>query len=365
MCKDQPDNTGINNAAEAQAALSKESLDFYKQIYAEQGPMRERAANTAMQVADQQLASMKSSTNLAEEYAGYNRNTFRPLERGIVADAQAYDTPGKRDQAAGRAMADVGMQAQMAQQAQMRSQQRMGVNPNSGRVMAMQGQMGIAEAAAKAGAASSARDKVETIGAARKMDAASLGRGLASNQATSASLALNAGNSATNNAGVPLSQSSQSANVMGQGFNTSMQANNSAGNLYGQAAQVQGKDSGLMGALGGVAGQFAGSAAGSSWLVGLSDVNMKKDIKPVSDEAALKAVEDTPVSTWKYKDGAGDGGQHTGPMAQEVNKTMGEQAAPGGKKLDLITMNGVTMAGLAALSRKVDKLAKKLEGASA
>jgi hypothetical protein len=364
MCKDEPDNSGINAAAEANAALSKESLDFYKQIYAEQGPMRERAANTAMEVADQQLVSMKSSTDLAEEYAGYNRNTFRPLEQGIVADANAYDIEARGSEAAGRAMADVSMQSEIARQSLTRSQQRMGVNPSSGRAMAMSAQMAQGEALAKASAATSARDKVETIGAARKMDAASLGRGLASNQATSAGLALNAGNSATNNAGVPLSQSSQSANVMGQGFNTSMQANNSAGSLYGQSAQLQGKDSGLMGALGGVAGQFAGSAAGSSWLV-KSDVNMKKDIKPVSDEAALKAVEDTPVSTWKYKDGAGDGGQHTGPMAQEVNKTMGEQAAPGGKKLDLITMNGVTMAGLAALSRKVDKLTKQLEGASA
>jgi hypothetical protein len=255
MCKDEPDNSGMNRAAEAQAALSKESLDFYKQIYAEQGPMRERAAQTALQVADQQLASMKSSTNLAEEYAGYNRNTFRPLEQGIVADAQSYDTDARRNQAAGRAMADVGMQAQLAQQAQMRSQQRMGVNPNSGRALAMQGQMGIAEAAAKAGAASSARDKVETIGAARKMDAASLGRGLASNQATSASLALNAGNFATNNAGTPLSQSSQSANVMGQGFNTSIQANNSAGNLYGQVARTQAESDAASGAaLGSLAG---------------------------------------------------------------------------------------------------------------
>ena len=89
------------------------------------------------------------------------------------------------------------------------------------------------------------------------------------------------------------------------------------------------------------------------------------DIATANDEQALAAIEKTPVSEWTYKDGRGDGGTHTGPMAQEVNKNMGEQAAPGGKKLDLITMNGVTMAGMAALSRKVDKLSKRIEGAAA
>ena len=87
-------------------------------------------------------------------------------------------------------------------------------------------------------------------------------------------------------------------------------------------------------------------------------MNVKKGIKPVSDEQALAAVEKTPVSQWTYKDGEGDGGAHIGPMAQHVRATMGEQAAPGGKQIDPITMNGINMAAISALSRKVDKLAK-------
>lgn len=365
MCADAPDNSGINRAAEANASLSQESLAFYKQIYAEQAPAREAAAGIAMEVANQQLASSKQNDAISKDYWDYQKNTYRPLEEGIVADANNYDTSARREAKAAGAVADVGMQAEMARQAQTRNQQRMGVNPSSGNALAMQSQMGLGEAAAKAGAANKARESVELQGYARKMDAANLGRNLASNQATSAGVALSAGNSAVNNAGTPLAQSNAATATMGQGFNTAIQANNSAGQLYGQAAQASSKDSGLMGALGGVAGQFAGSAAGSSWLVGLSDKNAKKDIKPVSDDAALKAVEKTPVSTWKYKKGEGDGGEHTGPMAQHVKKTMGEKAAPGGKAIDLITMNGTTMAGLAALSRKVDKLTKKLEGASA
>jgi hypothetical protein len=219
----------------------------------------------------------------------------------------------------------------------------------------MQSQMGLSEAAMKAGAANTARDKVELMGNAMKMDAASLGRGLAANQATSAGVALNAGNSAVGNAGTPLAQAQAATSMMGQGFNTAISGNNSAGSLYGTAANIQqqANNSSM---------EMFGTLAGAG-ITAFSDVNMKKNIQPVSDEQALKAIEKTPVSTWDYKKGEGDGGRHTGPMAQEVKKNMGEQAGPGGKMIDLVTLNGNNMAAIAALSRKVDKLAKATKGA--
>jgi hypothetical protein len=360
MCKDSPDNSGINAAALANAEIAKEALDFYKQSYAEQAPARDAAAKMAMDVAGQQLASSKQNDAISQDYWNYQKDTFRPLEEGIVDAASKYDTTARRDEKAAGAVADVGMQAELARQAQVRQQQRMGVNPSSGKTLAMQSQMGLSEAAMKAGAANTARDKVELMGNAMKMDAASLGRGLAANQATSAGVALNAGNSAVGNAGTPLAQAQAATSMMGQGFNTAVGANNSAGSLYGSAAKIEADaSSGLMGDLATI------GMAGAKLFGPTSDVNAKQNIKPMSDEQALKAIEKTPVSTWDYKKGEGDGGRHTGPMAQEVNKNMGEQAAPGGKKLDLITMNGVTMAGMAALARKVDKLSKKIEGATA
>lgn len=357
-CSDAPDTSGQNAAALANAELSKESLAWYKEIYAEQAPARAAAAELATKVANQQLASSQQNDAISKDYYDYQKGTFRPLEEGIVADAKAYDTPERREAEAGTAVADVGMQAQLAREQNTRAQQRMGVNPNSGAATAMANTMSLGEAAAKAGAANTARKNVETIGAARKMDAASLGRNLASNSATSASVALNAGNSAVNNAGVPVSQAQSAAGMVGQGFQTAISGNSSAGQLYGQAAQTQANASG------GLFGDLAtiGMSAAKLWP---SDKKTKKNIKPMSDEEALEAVENTPVSTWKYKKGEGDGGEHTGPMAQHVKKTMGEEAAPRGKALDPITMNGVTMAGMAALSRKVDKLSKKLEGATA
>ena len=258
MCSDAPDMSGTNRAAEANAALSKESLDFYKSVYAEQAPERAKAAALNEKVSTAQLASMQQNDAISKDYYDYQKGTFRPMEQAIVADANAYDTTARRDEKAAGAMADVGTQAAAAKQAQARTMQRMGVNPGSAKFVGMQNEMSMNEAAAKAGAASAARMQVETQGYARKMDAANLGRNLASNQATSAGVAMNAGNSAVNNAGQTMNQANQAASVMGQGFNTAIQGNSSAGNLYTGMANIQSKDSGIMGALGTVAGGFLG-----------------------------------------------------------------------------------------------------------
>lgn len=259
-----PDTSGANEAARQNAQLAREQLDFTKQVYAEQKPMLERAANTANAVADQQLSSMRQNDAISKDYWDYQQNTFRPLEKGLVADAEAYDTTARRDSEASRAMADVGMQSEMARQGQMRSMQRRGVNPNSGAMVSMQSALGLQEAAAKAGAANKARSAVETQGWARKMDAASIGRNLASNQATSAGVALNAGNAAVGNAGAPLQQSMASAGMMQQGYGGAVNANNSAGNLYLGAANASQQDNGMWGALGSVAGAALGGPMGAS-----------------------------------------------------------------------------------------------------
>lgn len=360
MCCDNeaPDMSGANRAAEANAALSKESLDFYRQIYAEQAPAREKAAALNEQVSNAQLASMKQNDSISKDYWDYQKGTFRPMEEKIVADAQNYDTDARREDKASQAVADVGMQSEVARQSNVRQMQRMGVNPNSGKMLAIGNQMALSEATAKAGAANTARSNVEIQGYARKMDAANLGRNLASNQATSAGVALNAGNSAVNNAGQTMVQANQAAATMGQGFGLATSANNSAGNLYTSIGQVTNQANANDNAWMGAAGAAAGGWASGGFKMPTSDKTKKENITPISGEKALEAVEKTPVSNWDYKPGVEDGGNHTGPMAQDVQKNMGNSAAPSGKMLDLVSMNGISMAAIAALSRKVDRLAK-------
>ena len=148
--------------------------------------------------------------------------------------------------------------------------------------------------------------------------------------------------------------------TMGQGFNAGMQANTSAGNLFGQAANIDQQASSS--ALGGIA-KLGMAAGGLGWQpFGSSDKNIKSGTgRMVNRAKALKQIESTPVHEgWRYdpaKGGPDDGGiAHTGPMAQNVRKTMGEAAAPGGKVIDMISMNGRMLAAIQQLSKQVKKL---------
>lgn len=112
---------------------------------------------------------------------------------------------------------------------------------------------------------------------------------------------------------------------------------------------------------------------------GVSDKNRKTKIKPVGakrrtssryaksdveakegiDETSggfLDAIKKTKIYSWFYKKGEGDQKEHIGPMAQDVNSNMGEETAPGGKKIDLVNLNGINMAATQELSDRVDAL---------
>jgi hypothetical protein len=223
------------NMAAEQLALDRETLNFYKQQYADQKPMLAAQAKSAAEVSTAQLASMKQNDAISKDYYDYQTGTFRPMEKSIVADAQNYDTAERRDAAAGTAVADVGVQSALAQQSQNRDMMRMGVNPNSTKFAATNNQMSLGEASAKAAAAGAARDKIETQGFARKMDAASLGRNLASSQATSAGVALSAGNSAVTNSTTPITTMNSVTQTMGQGYGMASNGMQAAHNLLSNA----------------------------------------------------------------------------------------------------------------------------------
>jgi hypothetical protein len=357
-----PDTSGQQAAALMQAELSQEQLDWYKEIYAESAPARTEAAATAREVSNAQLAATRQQTQIAADaYSDYT-STYRPLEQSIVADARGYDTPERRAAEASKASADVQTQIDAQRAASMREMQRAGVNPASGKVMALQGSMDLGAAKAKAGAANTATRQIETIGAARKADAANLGRNIASSQATNASLALQQGNSSVGNAGAVLSAANNGVGGMQQGYAGAMSGLGSAagtmGSIANQQAQAEASSNQTMAAV--------GSTAAMAAMMFMSDKTKKKDIKPVTDDEALQALDDTPVSRWKYKDGAvaGDQGkEHVGPMAQDVHRTMGERAAPKGKQVDIIALNGITMAAVKALNNKVDSLAASVGAA--
>lgn len=252
-----PDMTAQNTAAASQAAMSAEQLAWTKQIYADSAPERAAATARANVVSDASLESMRKQSALADDYANYQATTFRPLEKGIVADASAYDTPERRAAESADVMAKVGTQFDIQRGTARREAAAAGVDPSSGNFASRTGMLDITQAAQQAGAGNAAVKQVETIGAAKKMDAASLGRNLASNQATSAGIALNAGNVASGHAQVPGAVTAQGAALMNTGFNGAQGGLANAANTYGSISRAQagaGDNSGMWQAGGAVAG---------------------------------------------------------------------------------------------------------------
>jgi hypothetical protein len=355
-CSDAPDTSGQQAAAIKTAELGERAMNWYEKAYEDQAPERAAAAKRAAEVSDAQLGAMNTQTRIAEETDAYNRGTFRPLEQGIVADAQNFDTAAERERRAGLAGADIAQSFGAARGQLTRNLGRAGVNPADGKMLSMEKDLAASEALGRGFAMNKSRADSETLARALKMDAASLGRNLPSQQAAAATTAINAGNASAASGLTPLQIAQSGTAQMGQGFQTAIQGNNASGNLYGNIANIQAGASAsndqTMGAL--------GSAAGTAALMFLSDENEKEQVQPTSDEEALDAVAATPVKNWRYKEGspAADGGmEHTGPMAQDVNKHMGGKAAPGGKMIDLVSMNGITMKAVQAVNKKVDKLA--------
>ena len=259
-------------AARIQSELGREQLAFARDQY-------ERTAPMLQSIADQQMAAQAEQMQQARDYYDYQRDTFRPLERSIVQDAQRFNTEAYREQLASQAAADAGRAFGISQQQNQRAMAAMGVNPNSGRFAGMQNATGLQQAAMRANAMTGTRQQAEQMGYARQLDAAGLGRGLAG-----ASLGAYGG---ATGAGSAAGQSAQSAGQnymrnMGMGANTiaTGQKMNLSGlsNILNNQTQTYINTAGSpLGDIGG----FLGGAAAAKTAFFPSDRKIKENIKEV------------------------------------------------------------------------------------
>lgn len=231
-----------NMTAMMQAKLSQDQLAWAKEIYAQEAPERAAAQRVAGETSAAGLEQMRLQTRVQQQaYDDYNQ-TYRPLEQGIVKDAVEYDTPERRAAEAAAATADVESSLAAQRGATMREMERAGVNPASGKVLALQGSMDLGAAKAKAGAANAASKAVETVGYARRMDAASLGRNIASSQGTSAALGLQAGAAANSASAAGLAAGQSGVAGMNAAYSGAQQGLAGAaaqfGSIAGQAASA-------------------------------------------------------------------------------------------------------------------------------
>lgn len=348
---DAPNTDGVNKAAKQSAATAQEALTWAKQVYSDGANERAAASALDTKVANAQLEGMSFATEQAREAAARNKSTFQPIEDRIATEAMAYDTPARRAEAAARAGADVESMAGMAVQDMNRDLLRRGGSVDDGSARGGALDLALGKARARASASDSAVRNVEAQGQARMMDAAGLGRGVVGSQATQQQIASTTGNAAVGAAGAGLAAGQSGNQVMQAGFGQALQGTNQAGSLYGQAAGLQNQARGQDLA-------FLGSVFGSF----MSDKRKKKGTgKKANPDEALAEINQLPVEKdWQYdpaKGGPNDGGvPHTGPMAQSVRAEMGERVAPGGTQIDIVSMNGKILAGMQALTKRVERL---------
>jgi len=237
-------------AATVMGDLGQQQIDFSKKMYDENSPFMQ-------DIAKQQKLAMEQQLEQGKDYYDYRKETYRPLEKGIVADAQAFDTDAHRNQLATKAAADAGLAFGRTRQANERAMASMGVNPNSGRFQGLGAQSALMQSANRAGAMTGTRERAQQIGYARKLDAAGLGRGLSGASTAAYGSAISAGSQAGGLYGMAgqqhLGGMAQGAGTIGSGMD--MQIGGLSNVLNNQTKwAIEQPDNSFLGNLGGIAG---------------------------------------------------------------------------------------------------------------
>lgn len=341
----------------------------------------------AQPVIDAQLDIMDQTKQQGEEQYNYQKDTFRPVEQSLVDEAEAAGSEQMQETAAGKAIADARAGNTAATNMIARQGNRYGMSPAA--FAAKAGVMSASQASTEASTANSAREREKATGFAKKLDIAGLGRGLTGASQGAYSLSINAGNSATSNQNATSAQllngTAQSASITGQGQQMKLSGLSSYANAeqakYTAMSNADGGGfSSMLGGLGGLgqglgAMKTAGFFAMSSKKLKTNKRGMsKRDAteaiqdnpedagfkKRVSAEVITKGLQSVPVEAWKYKEGVADEGEHIGPYAEDMQKAFGDQAAPGGKAIDLITISGLHHAAIADSADRLDRIEKKI-----
>jgi len=279
--------------------IGANQLAFAREQYDRSAPIMEGIAN-------QQMAAQREQMDQARDYYNYQRDTFRPVERGLVADAQRFNTEDYRNQMASKASADAGLAFNQTKSMNQRAMASMGVNPNSGRFAGMQNASNLALSAQRANAMTNARTQADQMGYARRLDAVGMGRGLAGASAAAYGGASGAGSMAGQNyqsAGQNyMGNMGAAGNTYNAGFNTQMTGLGNILNNQSQMYMQAGQDNAAMiGALAGAGAKYA-----------TSDERLKENVKEVAVDQR------TALTLYEFNYIGDTTKRFRGVMAQEV-----------------------------------------------
>lgn len=240
------------------------------------------------------------------------RGSLASMQDTLVQDANGFNAESRGNELAGKAMGDVAQSFANADAQQTRSLARMGVNPSSGKALAMGNQTAIAKAAALAAAGTNARDRARTEGFAltdRATNALS-GFPAMSMQATQSGAGFGASGTNIANQGL----AGMNSGITAAGTMAGQMGSNAAGMYGAMGSYKNGADNAAANAnpMGALLG--AGATLGAAWIK--SDPRLKQNIELVGrdERTGLNlyefAYKDDPHKRWR------------GVMADEVRLVM-------------------------------------------
>lgn len=134
------------------------------------------------------------------------RTQFDGMEDQYSKTAFDTNSTANKNKVANEAIAGIASQFNSVRDQGNRQLERQGVNPASGKAMALNNQMAISQAAAQAGAANKARSDLDVLADSRQKTAIGFGSPLTGQALSAAQLGNSTGTSAINSAATPVSQ---------------------------------------------------------------------------------------------------------------------------------------------------------------
>lgn len=354
---DAPDTSGINAAAQSNAAIAGRQQDLAEKQYADQMALFNEWKPMLTQQLQSSITAQQASTARSDQQWADYLKTWQPVEQQLAQKSLDYASPGRQAQAAQEAAGGVAAQYDTARSSGREDMIRAGLDPSA--ITSLESSGRLLEAKDKAGAANTARRTVESQGLAYLDNAAKFGRNMTSTGLAAAGLAGQQGgqvqsgySSLVNATGAPAASASPL-------FQSAVSANNSSGSLYGNAAGMDAEGSinnsnYWLGTLGGV-GKLYGMAGGFTSSKKAKHIGKKVDTGKAGDD-----VEDAKVVRWSYKDGHGDGNtkDRMGPTAEDLHRVSPEVSD--GKSVDAISMLGLHHAAVGGHNKKLRDQDKRL-----
>jgi len=357
----------VGQAAMENAAIGRELAQLGREQFAYSKEMSDRFAPIYEQLLNSSIDESELNAERAADQWDQYKNIFQPIENQMAQEAVNYDSAEEVARREGLAAATVQRQFDASDAQMAREMARMGVSPTSSLGAQGMTDQANARAMARAGAVNKERNDTKLLGMSLRQDAARFGRNQTGTGLAASAAALQGGQAATGIMGAQSAQQNAGAatagGLMSQGGGMIGSAANTLLNQWNSQQQMQMNAQNQQSAgLGSLVGSL-GSAGLMAWAA--SSKELKEGGRPADDEAALEGLASVPVETWKYKDGVEDGGRHTGPYAEDMQQAFGDQVAPGGVGLDMVSVSGKHHAAIRALdkrTKKMERRLKKMEG---